>query len=226
MPKAFQREFPNIRVELTEGSNGALHQALLKGSVDLAIADFPGTLPGVRLRELCREEIVLLMQKDFFAATFGAEAETRERQLRGGDFSALRDCPLVLGGAEDIDGRIARAVLKRGGVARPVIRATSHNVGTLLRLCLCGAGACFCPNNILRGTLTPQQADGLLLFELGEDAGSISLIALSPDGRFGAATTRPCFPFAAARGDETALYAADAGGTVRPVRPEELDGVD
>ena len=167
---AFQREFPNIRVELTEGSNDALHQALLKGSVDLAIADFPGTLPGVRLRELCREEIVLLMQKDFFAATFGTEAETRERQLRRGDFSALRDCPLVLGGAEDIDGRIARAVLKRGGVARPVIRATSHNVGTLLRLCLCGAGACFCPNNILRGTLTPQQADGLLLFELGEDA--------------------------------------------------------
>ena len=62
--------------------------------------------------------------------------------------------------------------------------------------------------------------------ELGEDAGSISLIALSPDGRFGAATTLPCFPFAAAFGDETALYAADAGGTVRPVRPEELDGVD
>ena len=62
--------------------------------------------------------------------------------------------------------------------------------------------------------------------ELGEDAGSISLIALSPDGRFGAATTLPCFPFAATFGDETALYAADAGGIVRPVRPEELDGVD
>ena len=62
--------------------------------------------------------------------------------------------------------------------------------------------------------------------ELGEDAGSISLIALAPDGRFGAATTLPRFPFAAAHGDENALYAADSNGTVRSVRPEELDGVD
>ncbi len=62
--------------------------------------------------------------------------------------------------------------------------------------------------------------------ELGEDAGSISLIALAPNGRFGAATTLPCFPFAAAHGDENALYAADSSGTIRPVRPEELDGVD
>ena len=62
--------------------------------------------------------------------------------------------------------------------------------------------------------------------ELGEDAGSISLIALAPDGRFGAATTLPCFPFAAARGGPAGLYAADLHGTVRSVRPEELDGVD
>ena len=62
--------------------------------------------------------------------------------------------------------------------------------------------------------------------ELGEDAGSISLIALAPDGRFGAATTLPCFPFAAASGGPAGLYAADQNGTVRSVRPEELDGVD
>ena len=83
-----------------------------------------------------------------------------------------------------------------------------------------------------RGEAPKEACEGALRelsarkIELGEDAGSISLIALSPDGRFGAATTLPCFPFAAAFGDETALYAADAGGTVRPVRPEELDGVD
>ena len=62
--------------------------------------------------------------------------------------------------------------------------------------------------------------------ELGEDAGSISLIALAPDGRYGAATTLPCFPFAAARGDDRSLFTADSDGSVRAVSADELDGVD
>lgn len=62
--------------------------------------------------------------------------------------------------------------------------------------------------------------------ELGEDAGSISLIALAPDGRCGAATTLSCFPFAAAYGDETSLYVTDSDGSVRAVSADELDGVD
>ncbi len=45
---------------------------------------------------------------------------------------------------------------------------------------------------------------------LGEDEGSMSLIALSPDGMFGAATTLPEFPFAAGRGEEAAVYTVKA----------------
>ena len=40
----FQENYPNIRVELAEGSNGELHQMLLRGSIDLAIAEFPEVL--------------------------------------------------------------------------------------------------------------------------------------------------------------------------------------
>ena len=57
---------------------------------------------------------------------------------------------------------------------------------------------------------------------LGEDAGSISLIALSPDGAFGAATTLPVFPFSV----DGALYAADPEGGVRPAADAEIAGVD
>ncbi len=42
--------------------------------------------------------------------------------------------------------------------------------------------------------------------ELGEDCGSMSLIALAPDGTFGAATTLPVFPFAAGCNNLTGLY--------------------
>ncbi len=80
---------------------------------------------------------------------------------------------------------------------------------------------------------SPQQAcEGALRelaarkIELGENADNMSLIALSPDGRFGAATTLPCFPFAAARGGESGLYAVDGKGLTRAISPDELAGVD
>ena len=60
---------------------------------------------------------------------------------------------------------------------------------------------------------------------LGEDAGSISLIALSPDGEYGAATTLSVFPFAAGGADGVALYAARADGSpIRAVTAAELEG--
>ena len=62
---------------------------------------------------------------------------------------------------------------------------------------------------------------------LGEDAGSISVIALAPDGRFGAATTLPCFPFAAGANGNTSLYAAGAGSAApHPVTEADLRGID
>ena len=90
--------------------------------------------------------------------------------IRNGDYSALRECPFVLGGIEDIDGRIGRNVLKRAGIDDPAAAAASHNVGMLLQLSLCGIGACICPQKIVQSVLTPQQADSMYIFPLGENA--------------------------------------------------------
>ena len=51
---------------------------------------------------------------------------------------------------------------------------------------------------------------------LGEDAGSISVIALSPNGEYGAATTLPVFPFVAGNTETANIYAArpDAEGVM------------
>jgi hypothetical protein len=51
-----------------------------------------------------------------------------------------------------------------------VIAARSHNVGTLLKLCASGAGAAFCPKNIIQAMLTEQQKKDLLIFPLDKDA--------------------------------------------------------
>ena len=62
--------------------------------------------------------------------------------------------------------------------------------------------------------------------ELGEDDGSISVIALSPDGRYGAATTLDLFPFAAGREDGVSLYRTGRDTAPRAASEAELADVD
>ncbi|MBR5109742.1 MAG: N(4)-(beta-N-acetylglucosaminyl)-L-asparaginase [Clostridia bacterium] len=64
--------------------------------------------------------------------------------------------------------------------------------------------------------------------ELEEESGSISLIALSPDGAIGAATTLPVFPFAAGSGTAAALYMVEnaSDGAIRAADEKKLKAVD
>lgn len=71
---------------------------------------------------------------------------------------------------------------------------------------------------LMRAGVSPQKACEQAVralserkVQLGEDDGSISVIALSPCGEYGAATTLPVFPFVAGKDGETNLYAARPG---------------
>ena len=85
--------------------------------------------------------------------------------------------------------------------------------------------------SLMRGGASPSEACGTALrflterkIELGEDAGSISLIALSPDGRFGAATTLLRFPFAAGGEEGVSLYVSESGKAgYRPAGEREIE---
>ena len=167
---AFQKIFPEIRVELTEGANDSLCRLLQQGKLDLAVADFPETLPKIQLQQLYREEIVLMIHRSLFEETYREKASECERQFRVGDFRALKECPFVLGSMEDIDGRIEYSVLKSSGIEQPKIRAVSHNVGMLLELCVQGAGACFCPEILVKSFLTEQQYREMMVFRLSDEA--------------------------------------------------------
>lgn len=166
----FQEQYPLIRVDLVEDSNDALHRKLIDGEVDLAIASFTTSLPGVTLREFYREEVVMLVSRTLFERIYGDEVEDRMQRFEEGDYSALAECPLVLGSIEDIGGHIERSLLKRANIAHPHIVATSGNAETLLALCLRGAGACFCPDLLSKATLTQEQLDSLITLHLGEAA--------------------------------------------------------
>ena len=171
MPKliaAFQQQYPNVGVILVEGSNDALQKLLADGDIDLAVAEFSKAPQEVELRDFYDERIVLCLS-DSLLARCGIDLAAHEAALRAGELSSLRDCPFVLGPAEDIGGRIGRELLRRSGV-RPIVKATSENIETLLALCAQGAGACFSPENLVRTALSEEQLAHLHLLHFDSGA--------------------------------------------------------
>lgn len=167
---AFQEKHPYIRIALVEATNEALRQKLVEGDIDLAIAFFPTSLPGVILRDFYQEEVVILVLRELLETLYGDETEERVRRVSEGDYSALENCPLILGSLEDIGGRIERTLVMRAGLSRPRIVATSNNSETHLALCIRGAGACLCSETLARGALSEEQLKRLLVIRLGETA--------------------------------------------------------
>ena len=166
----FQKRFPAIRIDLIEDTNDVLRRKLTEGDVDLAIASFPESIPGIKTAEFYREEVVMLVSRKLFMTLYGNDALERARRFEGGDFAAIADCPLVLNSIDDIGGHIERNLFKRAGVTHPRIMATSSNAETLLALCVQGVGACFCPEILANSALNEEQLSSLLLLRLGEAA--------------------------------------------------------
>lgn len=164
---AFQKKFPNVEIALVEDSNEALQKLLINGDIDLAAADFGKVPQEVELRDFYNEHMVLCLS-DALIDRCGFDLAAHESALRGGDLSSLRGCPFVLGCAADIGGRIGRELLRRSDV-KPIVKATSENIETLLELCEQGVGACFSPENLVHTALGEERASHLHLvhFENG-----------------------------------------------------------
>lgn len=165
---AFQKEYPNVGVTLIEDSNAALQKLLTDGDIDLAIAEFFKAPQEVELRDFYEETIVLCLSGALLARC-DIDLAAHETALRAGDLSSLRDCPFVLGPVEDIGGRMGREMLRHSGV-KPVVKATSANIETLLALCEQGVGACFSPENLVRTALSNTQIKRLHLLRFDSGA--------------------------------------------------------
>lgn len=164
----FQKEYPNIRIELSEATNDEIRQDLLDGKTDLAIARFPKALPNISLHDFYDEEVVLLVPRMLLESGPAGE-EGRKRSIEKDGLRALDGLPFILGNPEDIAGSIGRRLLERSG-AHPKATALSENAGTILALCALGCGACFCPKNLAEATLSDEQISGLEAFGLGDEA--------------------------------------------------------
>ena len=107
------------------------------------------------------------------------------------------DSPLI-GSGFYCDARYGAAAAT--GLGEDIMRGClSYEAVSLMRRGAAPMDAC---RETLRGLTARKEA-------LGEDKGSISLIALSPDGRYGAATTLDLFPFSVGTPDAVTLYVTD-----------------
>lgn len=165
---AFRQRYPNVSVTLTEASNDTLQKLLLKGDIDLAVAEFSRMPQEVELRDFYEEKLVLCLS-DALLAHCPVDLDADGDALRAGDLRCLRDVPFVLGPPTDIAGRIGRELLRKSGV-KPRVCATSENIETLLALCAQGAGACFSPENLIRTALNDAQLSHLHLISLPPEA--------------------------------------------------------
>ena len=161
----FQERYPNVQVDLVEASNEELHARLLDGSVDLAVAAFPQSLPDIQMEEFYQEEVGMLVPRSLLPL---AERVPAGPVLSTQELTAFRKCPFLIGVPQDIGGQLGRRQLKAAGFY-PQIRAQSENMETLLALCIQGVGICFCPDCLIDGTLSTRELKQLLVFRFQQD---------------------------------------------------------
>lgn len=124
------------------------------------------------------------------------------------------DTPLI-GSGFYCDTRFGGAAAT--GLGEEIMRGClSYEIVSLMRRGAAPADACL---EALDSFMAGRRASG------EEDDKSISVIAMAPDGRFGAASTLPLFPFAAGPADGVRLFAA-RGSVIEPVDPDKITGVD
>lgn len=153
----FQQKYPLVSIEVIEATNEALKETLLRGETDLVIADLPENIPGVQTQVFYQEEVVLLLPKALLKKVYGVDFLSHvENVRRSGDLKLLADCPFLLEYPNDIAGRIAENLLRRSDLI-PMVKCRSQNIEMLLDCCVQGLGVCFCPDSLLRATLSPEQ---------------------------------------------------------------------
>lgn len=146
--KQFHRSLPGVSVRILEGTNEELVRLAERNEADVVVAHFDNAHPGVTVRPLFREEVVLTISPELLESVAGMPADKAVQQAEGEGLGLLRSCPFLLETVDDISGRIARLELQRARI-KPKGLVESESLMTLLALCAAGIGAVFCPANML-----------------------------------------------------------------------------
>ena len=169
--RQFHSSLPNVRIKLMEGTNEEPHRAGRARRGRRGGRLFRQRAPGVSVRPLYREEVVLAIDPALLESATGLNVEQAASTLETEGLAILADCPFLLERIDDISGRVARNELQSAGI-KPIGFVESENMMTLLSLCAAGLGGLFCPTNMLDETT--DLTKNLVRVKLSEEAGTRS----------------------------------------------------
>ncbi len=178
----YLKEHPQIEIRVLEDANEGLIRRLSRGELDVCISDLEAVQPGIRQADLYRERMVFVVQRELFRQLYPENSKQVIRAAGKGDYRPLQDCPLLLGREKDIAGKFSHRAMASFD-RPPVIRVEAENIAFALELCAHGLGGCFCPEIIVRNTLTAEQMEEVLLIPLGKQGEYPIRIGWREEGR-------------------------------------------
>ena len=165
----FQQDHPGIAVDLHEAENAELVEMLKSGSLDMIVAHVAQKQPSLVVKELYKDEVLLLASKKMLIDLYGDRAHDSANMVeKTGNLTYVSKCPFMLVGKRDVTGDIARQTFERSNI-RPEIRVLSTNAETLASLAEHGVGACFSPGELVAFAYKDKNA-GLRVIHLGKQA--------------------------------------------------------
>lgn len=170
MPEVIEKMleiFPDIEFQLVEETNRELIRKCERGEVDVVVARFGNSHPGIDEIPLMEEEIVLAINKNLLEKVVGLDCEAALEKIAKEGLGVLKNCPFLMGTVEDISGRVAYSELRNAGI-KPRVIATSGYITTLLSMCVQGLGGMFCPSHLISDILL--NTSDLVLVPLSQQA--------------------------------------------------------
>jgi DNA-binding transcriptional LysR family regulator len=167
---AFSATHPGVGIQLDEAENDELVEMLREGRPDMVVATVPRGIPGLVVRPLREERVVLLVAESLLRERCGDGFEEAVAQVaRTGSLASLGEIPFLLLGEGDEPGDLSRSILARSGI-RPKPKVMSKNSETLVDLAIRGVGACFVPEDLATAMMGEPEAAGLREVSLGPEA--------------------------------------------------------
>lgn len=173
MPRAitaFRERKPGVHVVIDEAENEELVEALREGRVDMAVATVPDNIPGLEVRLLRTEQIVLLASWTLLRTLYGERCEAVVSEVsRTGSLAPLKGCPFLLLGRHDEPGDLSRRLLAQASLETEAT-VLSSNSETLVELAMRHVGATFVPIDLAQAMVGTGETRAMCVMDLGPSA--------------------------------------------------------
>lgn len=164
----YSKIYPKMEFKFLEGTNDVLQQELLNKELDLIIASFLDEVVEIESKHFYDENIVLLVSRNLLTSLYGTEVDEIIQHIhKTKDISMLAPCPFLMCDAKDVIGKIGMKIISEAGFI-PNITVQSNNVETLLKLCISGKGACFCPDILVSEFINKPNFKDLIMFHFDD----------------------------------------------------------